>query len=162
MTTFEQRSGPINDLRQAVAVLEASGDPAAARVALAIQSYVHAAPGELTMEQALKLRSGRGGVGNWKRAEALRRRNELLRQAHRDHYLGCPAATAARSIAALIPRRAGEHSSAPGDLGPLIDQIVTIGLSVNAATPTAAGIRRVLCEQSPIEMHALECTRIGS
>ena len=98
---------PVAALREAVAISQASERDGALRVAAALQQMEAAGT---DFERAIGLR--RHGVkGAWRRVEALRRRNELLRRVHQDFFLGEPAGTAAKAIVERMPRRVGQRTA---------------------------------------------------
>ncbi len=104
-------SSPIGDIRLAIIVLEASDDPAARRVAAALQHY-DAERGATTTDKALHVASMPGQT-TWWAAEALDRRTAAIRAIRERECPDMGVTAASREIAKRCRRYTGSSRRDP-------------------------------------------------
>jgi hypothetical protein len=117
---------PIVQLRQAAAVLRASGDPAAIWLANAIARYEEGAAGGETLDGVLGL-SRSSGAGPWWVSEARQRRDQALRELRERAFADLAVKDAALAIARAVQRRSTARGPARTQAEKLADQVLVAG-----------------------------------
>lgn len=133
------------ELRLAADVLERAG--AVPRVVEALRAYESGAPEGLTLDRALGLTPGPGGLPWW-RIEAHRRRDDYIRQTRQRHFADLGVTEAARVIASRARRLqaiAGQRArqEAPGD------ELLTAAMCTGLPFPDAKRVEGILRDVTP-------------